>query len=127
MSDDRKKRLWRPTIVLLIGLPILYVASGCNSVHYGEYPGGLADFPDRTVSPEQAVKAAEPYLDQSFALCRANRGSNWPDSEPYISVKLEGKHYKVLKDNYPYKSYSELRFSHAVKVNADTGAVTPPQ
>ena len=109
--------------MVLLGLGI----AGCNSVHVGTFPDGLSSFPDRAISPAEAVEAAQPYLDKSFALCRAARGSNWPDYEPRISVKLEGKSYKVLKDNYPYKSYSEYRFSHAVEVNAETGEVTPPK
>ena len=122
MSEERKP--FRPWIVaLLIG----FVVGGCTPVHIGTYPGDLTRFPDRPVSPDKAVEAAQPFLDQSFALCRALRGSDWPEqSNPRISVKLEGSQYKVLKDNYPYKSYSEYRFSHAVLVNAETGEVTPP-
>ena len=53
---------------------------------------------------------------------------NWPErGKAEVNVKLDGKHYKVLKDNYPYKSTTEYRFSHAVKVNAETGEVTPPE
>lgn len=101
-------------------------AMGCNMAHFGTYPDGLTGFPDRPITPAEAVRAAQPYLDQSFALCRAARGSNWPDSEPRISVKHDGGYYKVLKDNYPSKN-ADYGFSHAVLVNAETGEVTPPK
>jgi hypothetical protein len=111
-------------VSLVAGLVLGVV--GCGPVHYGTYPDGLGGFPERAVSAEMAVEAARPYLDQSFALCRAARGSDWPDYEPRIRVQLEGKYYKVLKDNYPSMNAS-YGFNHAVKVNADTGEVTPPQ
>jgi hypothetical protein len=121
MSAERKP-LWRRS-VSVVGL----VIAGCTPVYYADYPH-LTGFPERPISPDGAVEAAQPYLDQSFTLCRADRGSDWPSrGEPYVSVKLEGKYYKVLKDNYPYKSFSEHRFSHAVKVNAETGEVSPPE
>src|SRR5262245_30591031 len=120
MSEEWKP-LWKWIVALLVGL----VAGGCTPVHIGTYPGDLTGFPDRPVSPEEAAEVAQPYLDQSFALCRASRGSDWPEQfNPRISVKLDGSQYKVLKDNYQYKSYSEYRFSHAVLVNAETGEVT---
>src|SRR5262245_1282597 len=115
MRSHPKLELVSPALVALVLLSL----PGCNTVYQGSYPDGLASFPERTISAAAAVRAAEPYLDQSFALCRSSRSSDWPDWEPQIVVKLEGKQYSVLKDNYPYKSYSEYHFNHAVKVNAE--------
>jgi hypothetical protein len=94
--------------------------------HYGTYPDDLTGFPDRPIAPATAVEAAGPYLDQTFALSRGARGSDWPDWEPRIRVKLDGGYYKVVKDNYPAKNL-DYGFGHAVIVNAETGEVTPPK
>jgi hypothetical protein len=115
-------RVTRVVSIALFGL----ISAGCSSPHYGTYPNGLSDFPSRPVSAAEAVKAAEPYLDQTFTLCRAARRYGSTDAEPYVRVKLEGKTYKVLKDNFLSKN-ADYGFSHAVKVDAVTGEVTPPR
>jgi hypothetical protein len=114
-------RFARVSLIMAIGS-----IAGCGSVHYGTYPDGLTGFPELPISADKAVEAAQPYLDKTFALCRASRGSNWPESEPRIRVMLEGKTYKVLKDNYPSMN-AHYGFDHAVKVDAETGEVTPPK
>jgi hypothetical protein len=107
-------------------LVILLVVTGldCSTAHFGRYPGGFSSFPERPISPEEAVAAAQPYLDQTFALNRTQRGSDWPSWEPTLRVKLEGKYYYVFKDNYPAKN-ANYGFAHAAKVNTETGEVSP--
>jgi len=108
--------------VALLGLCVV----GCNAAHYGTYPDGLKGFPDRPVSPAQAVEAARPYLDQTCDLCRAPCASNSPEPESQVRVKLDGNCYKVLKYYNPSLN-SACCFCNAVKVNAETGEVTPPK
>ena len=88
--------------LLCRGFITLSFTTGCASSHFGTFPDRLADFPDRRISP--ADDAVQPYLAQTFQQLRADRKSDWPDpvkSPPQTRVKLQGKYYYVLKDNYP--------------------------
>jgi hypothetical protein len=122
VQGHRSGARYRLTFIILLAVTGL----GCSTVHFGTYPDGFSSFPERPISPEEAVAAAQPYLDQTFALSRTERGSDWPSWEPAVRVKLEGKYYYVLKDNYPAKN-SNYGFAHATKVNAETGDVIPPE
>jgi hypothetical protein len=122
MQQSLAARFAYSWLILSSGL----VSGGCGSVYCGTYPDGLSAFPNRPITPAKAVEAAEPYFDQTFALCRAARGSNWPDSKPRIRVMLDGHDYRVLKDNYPSMN-ANYGFKHAVIINAETGEVTPPK
>jgi hypothetical protein len=122
MQRDTNLRFVILTTVISAG----FSACGCAPAHFGTYPNGLADFPARPISPAEAVEAAEPYLDQSFELLRAERTLNSSNSEPRIRVKLEGNAYWILKDNY-ISMNAGYGFDHAVKVDARTGEVTPPK
>lgn len=119
--DGKSRRLWIVAVALLSLCGV-----GCRSQHFGTFPDGLSDFPERPISADAAVEAAQPHLDKTFALCREARGRDWPDTEPQIRVKLEGDYYYVLKDNYPSMN-ADYGFSHAVKVNAKSGELTPPK
>ena len=109
-----------------LGLAGLLCSVGCATSHFGTFPDRLDRFPDRRISAVAAVDAAEPYLDETFKMIRAARGSDWPHHTPVIRVKLRKGVYYVLKDNYPSMS-ADYGFGYAVKVNANTGEVTPPK
>lgn len=89
--------------------------------------GNLEPAPGFDISPERAVELAQPYLEKSFELRRQhiepNRRSD--SNPPFDHVNLKGDMYYIVRDNYPaIKASFYLRY--AVRVNANTGEVTPP-
>jgi hypothetical protein len=109
------------------GITIAALNTGCAGTHCGVYPREASSFPARPVSVAQAVEAAQPYLDTSFALRQAGRpeGSNdW--GEPQVFVTLKRNQYHIVKENYPY-IMARAYLAHAVKVDAETGVVTPAE
>jgi hypothetical protein len=101
--------------------------TGCAETHFGVYPREASSFPARPVSVAQAVESAQPYLDTSFALRQANhRGASKDWGEPRVFVTLKGNQYHIVNENYPYIMESAY-LAHAVKVDAETGVVTPAE
>lgn len=102
-------------------------AVGCTATHFGSYPDGLGEFPDRAVSATDAVEKVMPYLDETFALRRKDRDQHeWPTSEATVWVTLKGQYYHIAKDNYPYMN-QRMYLLHAVKVHSETGEFIPPE
>jgi hypothetical protein len=113
-------RLWSVSWLVLFQV-------GCTPSHFGTYPGGLAKFPDRPFSASQAVERAQPYLEETFSLRRKARDETGErGSKPKVFVTLKGRHYYIIKDDYPYIFQSSYQ-SHAVKVDSKTGEVIPPK
>ena len=126
-GDNKKGELMMIMRGIVLRASVLIAAvlvCGCGKAYHGNGWAGFEGFPENNISPQQAVRIAEPYLDETFEL-RARNRRHVSDREPEVHVMLEGKYYYVVKDNYP--SYTPgLYLWHAVKVHKDTGDVSPP-
>lgn len=73
------------------------------------------------------MELAAPYLDDSFKLRSQNlaTGRRSNTRPPVDSVTLKGDTYYIARDNYP-AIYAKFYLPYAVRVDANTGAVTPP-
>jgi hypothetical protein len=110
--------------LLLLAIPMLLLTS-CGKTYIARSSEGYASFPGNTISPEQAVKLADPYLDKTFELRAAKRQGVSP-RKPTVWVTLKGQYYHIVKDNYP--AYNRgFYLHHAVKVDKDTGDMIAPE
>lgn len=78
-----------------------------------------------TIPPERAYELAQPYLEESFRLRQEMRTWN-SDRPPNDHFTLKGGQYHIARDNYPY-IFTGSYLKHAVIVDANTGAITPPK
>lgn len=96
--------------------PVTFVSSGTSEVH---------TIPGFTVSPQEALEKAGPYLQKTFELRSKNRRSRITSpTKDFITAK--GDWYYICRDNYPYKSIYAYQ-THAVKINGHTGECIPPE
>ena len=115
-----------PTYRFLAVAGLCLISGGCQTARFGIYPDHLAEFPERPISPQEAVRAAQPFLDQSYALFRESSRDLSDSGEPRIHVRLKGKYYYVVKHN-GVSMNANYGFDHAVRVHATTGVVDPPK
>ena len=109
-------------ILLLISV---FLLSSCEKSYWSGLNESYDSFPDNPVSPQQAVKLAQPYLDKTFRL-RSNMAQRLSNGKLSDIVTLEGDYYYIVRDNFA--SYSpDFYRKHAVKVNKKTGKVIPPK
>jgi len=108
-------------LILLVAISSFY---GCATKYYfSNVNKGFARFPKSNVSIEQAIRIAEPYLNQSYKMRLSLR--KWPlqaSSPPIIYVTLLDPYYYIVKEDYPYQ-YREAYLEFAVKVNRNNGQV----
>ncbi|MCL4690916.1 MAG: hypothetical protein KJ060_00160 [Candidatus Hydrogenedentes bacterium] len=115
-------------IVTVLGLlSLMFIFYGCKTTDVGNSISGYKVLDGVHVQPSEAVDLASPYLDTTYDL--RNKDSDLPrgeDSETRIIVSLRNGYYHVVKESYPAMS-AKFYLDHAVKVDADTGAVIPPE
>lgn len=123
------EKLGKVVVVILIILNVMNF-SGCGKKWYvgSREPQSWEHFPkNNKISPQQALQLSEPFLDKTFELRTKNRSleirSDLPKED---SIILQGRYYYVVRENYPAK-YIAFYLKHAVKVNKNTGEVTPPE
>ena len=108
----------------MIVIPMLLLSS-CTKSYFSRAELGFDSFPKNPVSPERAVKLAEPYLDNTFKV-KTDDSVLMALAKPKIWVTLKGKYYYIVKD-----STNEINIDYylykAVKVNKNTGEVIPPK
>jgi len=111
-----------PVVIILVIL-----LTGCEPQSVGSSLSGYKNVPGAKIQPEQAVELAKQYLDKTFELRKQDKEvARKENVEPITFVTLQDDEYYIVKENYPAKSvYFYLK--HAVKVNINTGNVTPPQ
>lgn len=85
---------------------------------------GFEGFPPNLVTPQQALAAAAPHLDDTFALRTKGRASR-SHRKPFIVIALKGRYYHVVKES-AYGRTPDFYLDHAVLVHKDTGEVIPP-
>ena len=109
---------------VLVLLFVSLLAGGCATKSYfSNVNQGFAGFPPSKISIDDAIRIAQPYLNQSYKLRLSLR--KWPlqpSSPPLIYVTLMDQYYYVVKEDYPYQ-YREAYLEFAVKVNRNTGKV----
>lgn len=112
-------------VCALIMAAVMFILSCETTMYAGNSTRGYSFFPQYRVTPEQAVKLAEPYLDRTYELRLKNRKSvmNGPLE---VMVVVRGEWYYVSKDNYPYKTLEAYRI-HAVRVHVMTGEIVAPE
>ncbi len=111
--------------LLSCGRECLFPLCSANPVFIGSSTYGFKIIGEYPIKPSEAYEAAKPYLEQSYTL--RNRGRNFPKDRLNMNdyMLFKGGYFYISRDNYPYKSYWAY-LKHAVKVNADTGRVIPP-
>jgi hypothetical protein len=96
---------------------------GCTTVLA---PARLEEFPKNPISPEQAIKRAEPYLDRTYELRKQGSRLHRQDKDATVHVSLKGNYYYIVKESYP-AIYIDFYLPHAVKVHKVTGDIIPPR
>jgi hypothetical protein len=116
-------------ICKLIFVILIFLLTNCGTEpkSVGNSLTGYNTVAEAKIQPKEAVELAMSYLDKTFELRQKNRESNKKrNSEPIIYVTLKNNEYYIVKENYPDISvYFYLK--HAVRVNINTGHVTPPE
>lgn len=106
------------------------VGSACSSAPLRFLGNSLSGFDpvEHKVSPEEAVKLAQPHLETSFKLRMQDRAEDMKsDDPPFDHVTLKGKWYYVVRDNCLGAVNSEFYLPHAVRVHTKTGEVQEPK
>ena len=112
---------------ILFVLVVLFVGCGPTLRSLGR-AGNLKPAPGFDITPERAVELAQPHLEKSYELRRQHfepNGRSANPKPPSDHVTLKGDTYYIVRDNYPAIKTSSYLYC-AVKVNANTGEVTPP-
>ena len=88
---------------------------------------GFQEISYAEISPVEALKLAEPYLEKSYQLRQENRNPKLPRATVPLTdwVSVLGKWYYISRDNN--SSYTiEFYRAYAVKVHIDTGELIAP-
>ena len=121
----KSRQIIEDKILFWLFFPFLLLLS-CSEVKYiGDSRSGYVKDLSFIISPEKAVKLAEPYLNLSYELRVKNRSIRH-DSPLVDFVVQKGKWYYVTRDNYPYKYIGAYK-NHAVKVNVNSGMIIAPE
>ncbi|MCC6696993.1 MAG: hypothetical protein IT365_15295 [Candidatus Hydrogenedentes bacterium] len=105
---------------------VIIAAAGC-ATSVGNSKSGYEEVKRAKIQPSEAAELAQPFLDQTFELRKADSElSRDGRGDPAIWVTLDGGHYYVVKENYPFIKAS-AHLHHAVKVHKNTGKVIPPK
>jgi hypothetical protein len=110
---------------ILIFIATLFTCSCATTEYAGNSSSGYLRFAQYRITPEQAVKLAEPYIDKTYELRLQNRHSIMK-GPLQVTVVVRGDWYYVSRDNYPYKTIEAYRY-HAVRVHVQTGEVREPE
>jgi hypothetical protein len=100
---------------------------GCAKTEYvGNGNKGFWSDQPAKVSPTDAFRKAMPHLEATWvARCEKVRNHDeYCDKLPIDHMVRKGNVYYVTRTSYPNKNYDALT-QYAVKVNAQTGEVTP--
>lgn len=114
------------------GAAVASSVSLCVACAKTEYIGNTAkgfwsDNPTK-VAPASAFAKAQPYLDATWEVrCEKVRHHDEYCDQPPLDhmVRRRGTYY-ITRTSYPYEDYGEFT-KYAVRVDAETGEVTPLQ
>lgn len=97
----------------------------CAPMHYfSNVKQGFQDFPPTPIDVSQAIRLAQPFLDESYKMRLSLR--KWPletSQTPLVYVSLVNDYYYIVKEDYPYK-FREAYLEFAVRIHKETGEVT---
>jgi hypothetical protein len=79
------------------------------------------------VSPNEAYREAEPYLEATWeARCKELRQQDeWCQKAPIDHMVRSGQYYFLTRTSFPYEKDSPALLDYAVRVDADSGEVLP--
>lgn len=100
---------------------------GCAKPEYlGNSAKGFWSDQAAPYGPNEAFNKAQPFLEATWkARCEEVRNHDeWCDKPPVDHMIRKGDVYYLTRTSYPYKNH-EAYMEYAVKVNAQTGEVTP--
>lgn len=103
------------------------VGSACSSAPLRSLGNSRSGYESvsHKVTAEEAVRLAQPHLEESFELRKKNRPEDMKSDDPPVDhVMLKGDWYYIVRDNY-WAHKSEL--THAVRVHTQTGEVQEPK
>ncbi len=118
-------------VLLIAGLGFFYVFSKNGPIGFplgNSESGFLAPKNSFSVSPEDALRAATPYLDASYRLRRQMRNElkQAVHRKPIDWISYHKDWYYITRDDYP--SYTPGYYmKHAVRVNGYTLKVVSPE
>ncbi len=129
MNHPEARRTTIGTLLIAVTMSIAWLGGCAGKTHSGTTESDLRGFsPDNKIGITEAVKLADPYLDESYEM-RIRDGSSLTrtgTSKTVLRATQDGPYYYIAKDDFT--SQAPLKHNrYAVRVHAQTGEVRPPR